>query len=67
MAATLPPTPTTATDETSRLQAIARRHDLSPDGLVDLVADIRRNARNRRRRLSDNQIETLISDLGTRQ
>lgn len=62
-----PPNPSAPTvDEPSRLRAIAVRHGLSGDGLIDLVADIRRHARNRRRRLSDNQIETLISDLGAR-
>ena len=58
--------PEPAVDEASRLRAIAARHGLSEDGLVEFVADIRRHARNRRRRLSDTQIETLISDLGDR-
>lgn len=62
-----PPDPTEPTvDEPTRLRAIAARHGLSGDGLIDLVADIRRHARNRRRRLSDNQIEAVISDLGVR-
>ena len=61
-----PLTPADPIDEGSRLRAIAARHGLSGEGLVDLVADIRRHARNRRRRLSDSQIETLISDLGAR-
>lgn len=61
-----PSTPTDPIDEGTRLRAIAARHGLSGEGLVDLVADIRRQARNRRRRLSDSQIETLIRDLGAR-
>jgi len=61
-----PRTPTDQVAEEARLRSIAARYGLSEGGLVDLVADIRRHARNRRRRLSDSQIETLISDLGAR-
>jgi hypothetical protein len=57
---------TSPVDETTRLRRIASRHGLSEEGLVEFVADIRRHARNRRRRLSDSQIEALVSDLGDR-
>lgn len=53
-------------DEATRLRHIAARHGLSEEGIVEFVADIRRYARSRRRRLSDSQIVTLISDLGSR-
>jgi hypothetical protein len=53
-----------AADEASRLRRIAARHGLSEDSLVEFVADTRRQARNRRRRLSDAQIEALVASLG---
>jgi hypothetical protein len=59
-------TETAPVDETTRLRRIAVGHGLSEEGLVEFVADIRRHARNRRRRLSDSQIEALVSDLGDR-
>ena len=57
---------TSPVDETTRLRLIASRHGLSEEGLVEFVADIRRHARSRRRRLSDSQIEALVRDLGDR-
>jgi len=56
-----PPRP--QSDETARLRRIAAGHGLSEDGLVEFVAETRRRARNRRRRLSDSQIEGLVDGL----
>jgi hypothetical protein len=55
------------TDEVSRVRRIAVRHGLAEDGLVDFVAEVRLQARQRRRRLSDSQIEALVARLGAAQ
>jgi hypothetical protein len=54
-------------DEASRVRRIAARHGIAEDGLVEFVAEIRRQSRQRRNRLSDNQIEALVARLGATQ
>lgn len=51
-------------DEAAKLRRIAARHALPEDALVKFVNDVRDNARSRRRRLSDAQIEELVAGLG---
>ena len=62
---TKPPVSSTVPDdEAAKLRCIAARHALPEDALVKFVNDIRDNARSRRRRLSDAQIEELVAGLG---
>lgn len=51
-------------EESSRLRQVATRHGLSGDALIRLVSESRKEARDRRRRLSDARLSELIRDLG---
>lgn len=55
-----------ALTETARLKEIASRHGLSGDGLVQLVAEARSEARDRRRRLPIPRLEEIVRELGAK-
>lgn len=61
-----PPAPTHADIENARLHRIAARHGLPAEGFEHLVTQSRAIARERRRRLSDDQLDDLIQQMGRR-